>query len=339
VTLVAPWAADRLDADRLLQLAASAEQHSEHPIGQAVVSHCHAKGLKLLPSTNFQTKSGQGLQCEVSGAGSLLLGNRTWLQAHGLALTPEQEALAAAREATGATVILVAVEGAPAGMLALADTLKPDARQVVLLLQRLGVRVFMATGDNERTAAHVAKQLGIAPELVLAGVQPSGKEAYVRQLREEGEVVAMVGDGINDAPALAQADVGIAVGSGTDVAIETADIVLMKSSLKDVPTALDIASTVMARIRLNFFWAIFYNVVGIPLAAGLFYPTFHMLIPPMFAGAAMALSSVSVVGSSLLLRCYRPPTLQKSLVLASATKPPPPVGQPLWGGGTPKEMV
>jgi len=224
-------------------------------------------------------------------------------------------------------------------MLALADTLKPDARQVVLLLQRLGVRVFMATGDNERTAAHVAKQLGIAPELVLAGVQPSGKEAYVRQLREEGEVVAMVGDGINDAPALAQADVGIAVGSGTDVAIETADIVLMKSSLKDVPTALDIASTVMARIRLNFFWAIFYNVVGIPLAAGLFYPTFHMLIPPMFAGAAMALSSVSVVGSSLLLRCYRPPTLQKSLVLASATKPPPPVGQPLWGGGTPKEMV
>ena len=176
-------------------------------------------------------------------------------------------------------------------------------------LHALRVQVYMATGDNERTALHCAHQLGIDEDHVLAGVKPEGKEAHVARLKDAGAVVAMVGDGVNDAPALARADVGIAVGSGTDVAIETADIVLMKSSLRDVATCLDLAGKTMARIRLNFFWAFCYNLIGIPLAAGFFFPSFHILVPPMFAGFAMAMSSVSVVCSSLLLRCYRPPNL------------------------------
>ena len=183
---------------------------------------------------------------QIGGAGVVLLGNRVWLKSHGLVLSAEQEAAAAARESFGNTVIFVALDNAPAGMLALSDTLKPDAPQVVALLQRLGVSVYMATGDNARTAHHVASQLGIPPGLVLAGVQPEGKEAFVRELKGSGEVVAMVGDGVNDAPALAQADVGIAVGSGTDVAIETADVVLMKSSLRDVATALVSRPAVLA---------------------------------------------------------------------------------------------
>jgi Cu+-exporting ATPase len=172
-----------------------------------------------------------------------------------------------------------------------------------------GIDVWMATGDNARTAEHVASQLGI--EHVLAGVTPQGKKDHVSLLQSAGHVVAMVGDGVNDAPALAQADVGIAVGSGTDVAIETADVVLMKSALRDVATCVDLARVVMGRIKLNFFWAMCYNLVGMPLAAGVFFPKFHMMVPPMFAGLAMALSSVSVVCSSLLLRCYSPPALPK----------------------------
>ena len=167
----------------------------------------------------------------------------------------------------------------------------------------------MISGDNERTARHIAAQAGLDPDFIVAGVKPDGKLAQVQELRDAGAKIAFVGDGVNDAPALARADVGIAVGSGTDVAIEAAHIVLMKSSLQDVVTAIDLAQVVMRRIRLNFVWAMGYNITGIPLAAGLFFPSMHMLVPPMFAGAAMALSSVSVVCSSLLLRCYPPPPL------------------------------
>ena len=306
VGVVSTWLHGEITHDRLLQLAASAEQHSEHPIGQAVVSAARSRELALRPSTNFMTKSGLGLRCTIDGL-EVYLGNREWLHASGGVLTSTQEYDAAARESLGETVILVGIGGRIAGMLALSDTLKPDAVAVVGTLRSMGISVCMATGDNERTAAHVARQLGVAPENVLAGVKPEGKEAFVAQQRAAGQVVAMVGDGVNDAPALAQADVGIAVGTGTDVAIETADLVLMKSALRDVVIGIDLARTVMNRIRLNFFWAIAYNAVGIPLAAGLFYPTFHILVPPMFAGAAMALSSVSVVCSSLTLRCYAPP--------------------------------
>jgi len=187
------------------------------------------------------------------------------------------------------------------------DVLKPDAIPVVSQLTALGVQVWMVSGDNERTAMYVASQLGLELSHVVAGVQPEGKLAKVQELRDAGATIAFVGDGINDAPALAAADVGIAVGSGTDVAIETADVVLMKNSLQDVVTALDLSRVVMNRIRLNFGWAFGYNLIGIPLAAGVFFPFMHVQLPPMYAGAAMALSSVSVMCSSLLLRLYQPP--------------------------------
>jgi len=194
-----------------------------------------------------------------------------------------------------------------AGAVAVADSLKPDAFAVVKQLTRQGIQVWMVSGDNERTAEHIASEAGLHLSRVVAGVKPAGKLAKVQELRDAGAKIAFVGDGINDAPALAAADVGIAVGSGTDVAIETADIVLMKSTLQDVVTALDLSRVVMRRIRINFIWAFMYNIIGIPLAAGVLYPGLYIQFPPMFAGAAMALSSVSVVCSSLLLRLYQPP--------------------------------
>ena len=194
-----------------------------------------------------------------------------------------------------------------AGMIAVSDSLKPDAATIVRQLHRSGKQVWMVSGDNERTARHIAVLAGIAPEHVCAGVRPEGKLAKVQELREAGAKIAFVGDGVNDAPALTAADVGIAVGSGTDVAIESADIVLMKSTLHDLLVALDLSATVMRRIRINFGWAFVYNLVGVPLAAGVLYPFLFIQFPPMFAGAAMALSSVSVVCSSLLLRLYQPP--------------------------------
>jgi len=229
--------------------------------------------------------------------------------------------LVAAVEGTGKSAAVAEVEDRPptlllAGALAVADSLKPDARPVVKQLQQRGIEVWMISGDNERTAAHIAAEAGLHAARVVAGVKPAGKLAKVQELREAGAKIGFVGDGVNDAPALAAADVGIAVGSGTDVAIETADVVLMKSSLQDVVTALHLSRVAMRRIRINFVWAFIYNVVGIPLAAGVLYPGLHIQFPPMFAGAAMALSSVSVVCSSLLLRLYQPP---KPLPLARGT--------------------
>jgi len=309
VGVVAAWAPG-LSHDALLRLAGSAERHSEHPIGQAVLSAARSRNLSLGSVSNFTTASGMGLTCTVDEQ-KLLLGNRAWLQKHGHTLSKQQEAEAAKRESLGETVILLAVDGALAGMLALSDVLHTDSAAVVQRLADMGISVWMATGDNHRTAAHVASQVGIPSDRVLAGAKPQDKREKVSELKAAGHVVAMVGDGVNDAPALAEADVGIAVGSGTDVAIETADVVLMKSALRDVPTAFHLAKRVIARIHLNFFWAICYNAIGMPLAAGVFFPCFHMLVPPMFAGAAMALSSVSVVCSSLMLRCYSPPALPK----------------------------
>jgi Cu+-exporting ATPase len=307
VVLVATWSKD-MTHDELIQVAATAEAHSEHPIGQAVVSAARSRGLKLKAVRGFEITSGSGLSCYIDDQ-AVLLGNRSWLDQHSVVKSTAQEAQAVDRESRGETVIFIAVGGVLAGMLALSDIIRAESAPVCQQMMKMGIEVWMVTGDNSRTAQHVAKQLGITN--VLADTKPKGKKEQVLALQQAGKIVAMVGDGINDAPALAQADVGIAVGSGTDVAIETAHIVLMKSTLRDVATAIDLAKVVMARIRLNFFWAICYNVVGMPLAAGLFFPSFHMLVPPMFAGAAMALSSVSVVCSSLLLRCYRPPQMPR----------------------------
>jgi len=294
----------KMQEHELLALAASAELGSEHPIGKAICAHAHALGLKLVEPSNFVATLGRGLQCVVDGT-PLLLGNRQWLAYHGHALDSAQENAVAQLEALGHTVALVAISGQLAGMLAVSDTLKPEAVSVVRQLEGWGVDLWIVSGDNERTVRHLAAQVGIRN--VLAEVKPTDKQEKVKMLQAQGRVVAMVGDGVNDAPALAQADVGVAVGSGTDVAIETADVVLIKSSLSDVPVSLHLSKVVMRRIRLNFVWAFGYNIVGIPLAAGVFYPGFGIQLPPMFAGAAMALSSFSVVCSSLLLRCYRPP--------------------------------
>ena len=238
---------------------------------------------------------------------SVLVGNRDWLSVHCVSIGTEHEARASAMEDEGLTVAFVAVDGALYGVLAIGDSVRVEAHAVVRHLRRRRVDVWMLTGDSERTARRLAGELGI--EHVLAGIKPAGKAEHVAALQRQGRTVAMVGDGINDAPALAQADVGIAIGSGTDVAIETADVVLVKSNLRDVCITFHLAQAVMRRIRLNFIWAFGYNLIGLPVAAGVFYPSFGVQLPPMFAGLAMALSSVSVVCSSLLLRCYTPPDI------------------------------
>ena len=311
----------------LVRRAASAERGSLHPIGSAIHAHAVDGGLPTVEATAFVSTAGLGLACRVDGE-QVLIGNRAWLSEHGLRLTPAQEAQAQAHEGRGCTVVFVALaapagegggsaggEGTPplvlCGALVLTDVLKADALAVVRHLRtEMNLEVWMVSGDTDATARYVAAQAGIAPDRVVAGIKPVGKLDKVRELQAAGQVVAFVGDGINDAPALAATDVGIAVGSGMDVAIETADVVLMKSSLHDVVVCLDLSRACMRRIAFNFVWACAYNAVGIPLAAGLLYPAVQL--PPMFAGLAMALSSVSVVCSSLLLRCYRPPLVRSA---------------------------
>ena len=326
VASVAVWAAD-LAEEALLRAAGSAERGSEHPIAKAITAHAAARGVPTVEPVDFVAAAGQGLQCSVDGR-AVLLGNRSWMGENGLALDAGQEEWVADLERGGVTVVLAALGDAAgrlelSGAIGVSDTLKDDAPSVVRQLTRQGMQVWMVSGDNERTAAHIAQLAGIHPSRVVAGVKPSGKLSKVQELRHEKKrKIAFVGDGVNDAPALAAADVGIAVGSGTDVAIETADVVLMKATLHDVVVALDLSRVVMRRIRINFGWAFGYNLIGIPLAAGVLYPAFLIQFPPMFAGAAMALSSVSVVCSSLLLRLYQPPAplaMRRGLAVADAT--------------------
>lgn len=304
---------ESIPEERLLWAAASAERGSEHPIAGAIMAHADSLKIQMIEPRDFVAAAGQGLQCVVDDV-VVLLGNRSWMKENGMELDEKAELEVCALESQGNTVVLVAMGDGPdsaslilAGALAVADTLKPDASSVVAQLRQHGMQVWMVSGDNVRTARHIAAQAGIAEECVVAGVKPAGKLDKVQELRDEGIKVAFVGDGVNDAPALAAADVGIAVGSGTDVAIETADVVLMKNTLHDVVVALHLSRRVMRRIAINFVWAFAYNVIGIPLAAGALYPAFHIQFPPMFAGAAMAMSSVSVICSSLLLRLYQPP--------------------------------
>jgi len=246
---------------------------------------------------------GLGVRCTVGGR-RVLLGNRDWAAENGIMVTPALDHCMAGLEASGRTAVLCCVDGVASGVVGVADSIKDEARPVLRALQDLGVRVGMLTGDNERTALAVAREVGIDVALVQAGVLPKHKADAVRAWQEDGHRVAMVGDGINDAPALAQADVGLAIGSGTEVALEAADIVLVRNALVDVLTAVLLSHAVLSRIRLNFVWAMGYNLVGIPLAAGVFYPAFMVRLPPMFAGLAMAASSVSVVCSSLLLKRF-----------------------------------
>uniref|UniRef100_A0A7S4BWU0 Uncharacterized protein n=1 Tax=Chrysotila carterae TaxID=13221 RepID=A0A7S4BWU0_CHRCT len=289
-----------------LRFVASAEQYSEHPIGRAIAMHATEMGLELGAARALRSITSRGVSCEISRR-PLLLGNRAWMTQHGVVIGAEQEEQIAAHEATGKTVVIVSLDHTLSGIVAMGDSVKREAAAVVKQLGLWGIEVWMVSGDNERTVRHVAHSVGI--ERFVGGVTPEGKKTKLAQLQAEGHVVAMVGDGINDAPALAQAQVGIAVGSGTEVAIETADVVLMKSALRDVCITLELSRTVMRRIRLNFAWATGYNLIGIPLAMGVLFPVWHARMPPMFAGLAMALSSVSVVVSSLFLNGYRPSEL------------------------------
>jgi Cu+-exporting ATPase len=285
----------------LLRAIASAEQRSEHPLAEAIVERAQAEGLDLTQVDSFEAQPGHGVRSRTAGR-LWLVGNRELLVAEGVDLSLGEEA--ASRLANqGKTVVFGAVDGKLAGLIALADTPKPGARKAIERLKGMGLEVAMITGDNRQTAQAVAAEVGI--QKVLAEVLPDRKAEEVRRLQAENHVVAMVGDGVNDAPALAQADLGIAIGAGSDVAIDTAGMILVRNELQDVAGAIELSRRTLKTIRQNLFWAFAYNVVGIPVAAGVFYPWTGWLLSPILASAAMAFSSVSVVANSLRLRGYQ----------------------------------
>jgi Cu+-exporting ATPase len=287
----------------LMGFAASVEKNSQHPLGLAVIRKAHSMGITLEPADQFDTYGGKGVSAVVLGE-SILVGNRALMQEKGVVIMEETEARIAAFEQDGKTAILVAAGNQMAGVIAIADTLKETSAESVRQLRAMGIQVVMITGDNKRTADAIARQVGI--ERVVAEVLPQDKASEVKGLQEKGGIVAFVGDGINDAPALAQADVGIAIGSGTDVAIESGDIVLIKDDLLDSVAAIQLSKKVMGRIKGNIFWAFAYNTALIPVGAGLLYPFFGFTFRPELAALAMALSSVTVVSLSLLLKTYIP---------------------------------
>ncbi|MGH8937304.1 MAG: heavy metal translocating P-type ATPase [Acidimicrobiia bacterium] len=289
----------------LLRLVASAERLSEHPLGEAIVRGAEEQGIGLLDPEGFESVTGRGIHATVDSR-EVLIGNRALLDHAGVDTTGLEATTASLSEA-GKTPMLVAVDGAPAGVVAVADTVKEDSAAAVAALKRLGVEVVMITGDNRRTAAAIARQVGIGR--VLAEVLPQDKALEVRRLQAEGKLVGMVGDGINDAPALAQADVGIAIGSGTDVAIEAADVTLISGELRGVVTTLTLSRAAMRNIKENLGFAFGYNTLGIPIAAGVLYPITGLLLSPVIAAAAMAASSLSVVGNANRLRRYQPQPL------------------------------
>jgi len=296
-------AAAGLGEEELLKIAASAEKGSEHPLGEAIVRAAEGKNLELLKIDKFEAIAGLGVRVEVQNK-TVLLGNIKLMQKNGVALS-ELESAANELASDGKTPMFAAVDGKAAGIIAVADVLKESAVDAVNRLKSMGIEVAMITGDNSRTATSVAKRAGITR--VLSEVLPEDKADEVKKLQAEGKKVAMVGDGINDAPALAQADIGIAIGSGTDVAIESADVVLMRSDLTDVPTALLLSKKTIRNIKQNLFWAFGYNVAGIPIAAGVLFLINGMLLNPIFAAAAMSFSSVSVLLNALRLRFFKKP--------------------------------
>jgi len=293
----------RISEETLLAFAAALEKNSQHPLAEAVVRKAKNLGLKVEPAEHFDTFSGKGVFARVLSE-EVLAGNRTLLLEKNVQIPPEIETKITVLEREGKTAVLVATSGQMAGVIAIADTLKETTKDAVNDLKSMGLTVVMITGDNRRTANAIGQQIGI--ERVVAEVLPQDKAAEVKALQEKGEIVAFVGDGINDAPALAQADVGIAIGSGTDVAIESGDIVLIKDDLLDAVASIQLSKKVMGRIRGNIFWAFAYNSALIPVAAGVLYPFFGITFRPELAAFAMALSSVTVVSLSLLLKRYIP---------------------------------
>jgi len=296
-----------MSRDELLRLAASAEKGSEHPLGEAIVNGAEEKNLAFAKTEDFAAIPGHGIEVTIEGS-RLLLGNKKLMDDRGISLgnlgvTSDQLA------EQGKTPMYIAKDGKIAGIIAVADTIKPNSIPAIKKLHQMGIEVAMITGDNKRTAQAIAKQVGI--DRVLSEVLPEDKANEVMKLQKEGKKVAMVGDGINDAPALAQADIGIAIGSGTDVAMESADIVLMRSDLMDVPTAVELSKATIKNIKENLFWAFAYNTLGIPVAMGVLYLFGGPLLNPMIAGAAMSFSSVSVLLNALRLKGFKPSVVKK----------------------------
>lgn len=308
VTMGQPRVTDILCApgvteEELLCVAASAEKPSEHPLAHAIVEESQARHIPLCPVSGFRSVPGGGIQATLSGE-AVLAGNAGYLAQNGVSLAA-MEADAHRLAEDGKTPLFFAESGHLLGCIAVADVVKPDSAKAIAALRRMGRRVVLLTGDNQRTANAIARQIGV--DQVIAQVLPQDKAKCVAQLQQQGQRVAMVGDGVNDAPALAQADVGLAIGAGTDIAIESADVVLMKISLLDIPAAMDLSRAVLRNIKQNLFWAFFYNSIGIPVAAGVLYPALHLTLNPMLAAAAMSLSSVCVVSNALRLRGWKPP--------------------------------
>ena len=292
---------DSISEDELLSLAAAVEKLSEHPLAEPIINEANSRNLELPPASNYRLLPGQGLEAQVNGK-LTFAGNAKLMEAVGVD-TLHFADVAKELAHNGKTPLYFAQEGKLLGIIAVADTVKPTSKEAIAQLRKLNIKTIMLTGDNKLTAEAIHRQVGL--DQVIAELLPEDKERTIRKLQEEGHKVAMVGDGINDAPALARADVGIAIGAGTDIAIESADIVLMKSDLLDVPKAIGLSKAVMKNIKQNLFWAFFYNAIGIPVAAGVLYPHFGILLSPMIAAAAMSCSSVSVVTNALRLRFWK----------------------------------
>ena len=296
-----------IGADLILQIAASAEKNSEHPLAQAIVNMAKEKKIGLLEAKNFQAIPGHGISAELENK-KILLGTKKLMEDNKIDIQKIEKEIAALEE-QGKTTIILAQDREILGIIALADTLKKYAKEAVETLHRMGKETAIITGDNKRTALAIAEKLGI--KKVLAEVLPQEKSQEIKRLQGAGNIVAMVGDGINDAPALAQADLGIALGSGTDVAMETGEIILVKDDLRDVITAIDLSGYTLRKIKQNLFWAFFYNITAIPIAAGALYPFTGWLLNPAIAAAAMAFSSVSVISNALLMKKYKPKGMKK----------------------------
>ena len=299
-----------VEADTLLALVAAAETGSEHPLGEAIVAAARARSLTLAEATGFESIAGHGISAEVEGR-RVLAGNRKLLAEAGIEVAPLADA-ANRLAGNGATPVYAAIDGKLAGVLGIADTLKPESSDAIAQLEALGLAVWMLTGDNERTAKAIADQVGI--DHVLADVLPDQKAAKIRELQDEGRVVAMVGDGINDAPALAQADLGIAIGTGTDVAMAASDVTLIGDDLRSIVTSIALSRRTVNTIKQGLFWAFGYNVLLIPVAMGALYPAFDILLNPVIAAAAMAMSSVSVVSNALRLRGFKRPASPEAIL-------------------------
>jgi Cu+-exporting ATPase len=289
---------DGISRDDALLLLGAAEQASEHPIAHAIVQEAKQRGLTLPPTADFQVKNGLGVAAHVNGR-RVLVGSAAYLNECGID-AQKFRARADVLRAEAKTVVFLAVDAAAVAIAAIADPIKDSTPEAIAALKRTGVRIVMLTGDSQRTADAVAHKLGI--DVAIGEVLPQDKAKHVKRLQAEGRKVAMAGDGINDAPALAQADVGIAMGTGTDVAMESAGITLVKGDLRGISRAATLSRATMRNIRQNLAFAFGYNAIGIPIAAGVLYPVFGLLLSPVFAGAAMALSSVSVVTNALRLR-------------------------------------